>query len=227
MIPIAGTVERKIRSAIPIYIAAAVWLLYGLVGKIYTTGGFVLCACLSAAAYGIGSLIFPGRVVTEEKKADTGNEELDRMIAAGRGMLKTVTGANDAIPSETVSRELDRIYAAGTAIYDKLEANPDTANGIRRFMNYYMPTTEKLLKGYLELNALRAPGEKVKEAMARIENSLGMIAGAFEKQLDNMYGSDILDFTTDIKVMETMLKGEGLTEKDTISTLKEEATNVR
>lgn len=214
--------ERKIRSAIPIYIAAAVWLVYGLLGKIYTTAGFFICAFLSAAGYLIGSLIFPGRVVVEEKKVSTGDKSVDEMILSGREMLKTVTRVNDAIPSEAISRDLDRIYAAGSAIYEKLEAEPGRVNDVRRFMNYYMPTTEKLLNGYLQLAALKTPGENVKNAMARVEGTLGTIAGAFEKMLNDLYNAQVLDYTTDITVLETMLKGEGLTEEDIERTIKEE-----
>ena len=44
-------------------------------------------------------------------------------------------------------------------------------------------------------------------------NSLDMVKAAFEKQADNMYKNEAMDIKTDIAVMETMLRSEGLIEK--------------
>lgn len=217
-----NTVTRKIPSAIPIYMAAAVWLLMGLIGKIYTIGGFILCIVLSAAVYFAGKLIFPGRTVEEARKASTGDKAVDEMVTAGREMLNGLAAMKDGIASENIRSGIERICRAGTEIYDKVEAEPGRAPEVRRFMNYYMPTTEKLLNGYRGLSAVSTPGENVTQAMERIDGSVDMIADAFEKQIDNLYRSTALDLTTDITVMETMLKGEGLTSEDIQRTIKEE-----
>jgi len=48
------------------------------------------------------------------------------------------------------------------------------------------------------------------KAMRSIENSLGMIADAFEKQLDNLHRDRTLDIETDIDVLEAMMASDGL-----------------
>ena len=56
----------------------------------------------------------------------------------------------------------------------------------------------------------KARGDNMTQAMASIENSLGMIAEAFEKQLDNLHRDRTLDIETDIDVLETMMASDGL-----------------
>ena len=60
---------------------------------------------------------------------------------------------------------------------------------------------------------LAIPGENIDHAMQSVANSLGMIADAFEKQLDNLYKDKALDIETDIAVMNSMLDREGLSDK--------------
>ena len=63
---------RKIPSALPIYMAAAVWLVFGLIHPIYTLWALLLCAALSIGAYFLGRVIFPGRTEQyEDSQAPT------------------------------------------------------------------------------------------------------------------------------------------------------------
>ena len=82
---------------------------------------------------------------------------------------------------------------------------------VRRFMNYYLPTADKLMTSYRLMMETDSPGENIAHAMKSVENSLEMIATAFERQLDNLYKDKSLDIETDIQVLETMMAGDGLT----------------
>lgn len=204
--------KKTIKSAIPIYGAAVVWLLLGLIcPKLLLKSWFlVLTAALSAGAYFVLSRLFPGREVEVRKAADSGDKAVDEMIEAGRRQLDSLRGANDAIADAEISRNLDRMVAAGEEIFRLLERDTSQASAVRRFMNYYLPTADKLMAGYRMMMESSGAGENIRSAMQSIENSLGMIATAFEKQLDNLYKDRTLDVETDIKVMETMLAGDGL-----------------
>ena len=98
--------------------------------------------------------------------------------------------------------------AAGGAIFDALEKDVTKASQVRRFMTYYLPTTDKLLSRYRELQNVASGGENVNRAMDSIRRSMGMVATAFEKQLDALYKDSALDIETDIEVLETMLSTE-------------------
>lgn len=55
-------------------------------------------------------------------------------------------------------------------------------------MDYYMPTTLKLVNAYREFDALEVKGENITNAMQEIENTLDTISLAFEKLLDDLFG---------------------------------------
>lgn len=203
---------KKIRSAIPIYAAAAVWLLLGLIcPKMLLKGWFLmLAAVLSAAAYWGASQLFPGRVIEVREHADSGDAKLDGLIEEGRRRLDNLIVANKAISNADISLKLDRMVSAGEEIYRLLEKDTSKAEAVRKFMNYYLPTADKLMVSYRMMMESENRGENITQAMHSIENSLGMIADAFEKQLNNLYADRKLDIETDIDVLETMLAGDGL-----------------
>ena len=200
--------KKRIPSAIPIYGAAAVWLVMGLILPIYRLWAIFLTLALSAASALALKKKFPGREVEVVRRADTGDETVIRQIEEGRETLRRIHASNEAIPDPELSEEIRRMEAAGGAIFDALEKDVTKASQVRRFMTYYLPTTDKLLSRYRELQNVASGGENVNRAMDSIRRSMGMVATAFEKQLDALYKDSALDIETDIEVLETMLSTE-------------------
>lgn len=201
-----------IKSAIPIYIAAAIWLLMGLIFPtfILKLPGLLVVAAASAAGYLVGSKLFPGKDVQVEEKITSGDAAVDREIEAASQRLENLRRANDAIPDPEISANLDRMVNAGQQIFKELGRDPRKIALVRRFMNYYLPTSEKLMEQYQVLMNAGTKGENVTTAMKTIESSLGLAANAFEKCADNMYRDDEMDIDAEIKVMQTMLTGDNL-----------------
>ena len=81
-------------------------------------------------------------------------------------------------------------------------------------MNYYLPTSLKLLNSYISLKEQSISGDNIHKTVSNIEGMLSTIADAFEKQLDNLFADQALDISTDITVLEGMLTQEGLTNKN-------------
>ena len=87
-----------------------------------------------------------------------------------------------------------------------MEEDPKKAERIDTFLNYYLPTTQKLLDSYAEFEAAGVEGENLRQAKNRIEATMDAIVRGFEHQLDELYKADALDVDSDIRVMETMLR---------------------
>lgn len=204
--------KRVIRSAIPIYLAALVWILFGMLLPMYKLSSILLAAGVSIAVWLLSARFFPGRVVEEEEKPDSGDEEVNRQILEGRENLRSLKEAADSISEETVTQPLMRMIGAGDKIFRALEKNPRDSQQIRKFMNYYLPTSVKLLEHYRTLSSAGA-GVNVQKSLKSIADSLNMIAEAFEKQLDRLYADDQLDINAEISALETMMAADGLTEK--------------
>ena len=91
---------------------------------------------------------------------------------------------------------------------------------MRKFLDSYLPTVVKLLEAYAEMEAQGVEGENIRESKRRIEDAMDTLVTAFENQLDKLFESDALDLSTDIDVMERMLRADGLTETDSPFNLK-------
>lgn len=215
------TMEKKrIRSAWPIYIAAAVFALYAAKTPMITGKAFIWAAVWAVLAYFISQkFFFKGREVQVESKADTGNREVDRQIEEGRAQLRAIrekpTGDGE------IDRQLERMYESGMKIFEAVAQKSEKASQVRKFMNYYLPTTAKLMQHYFLLREVGGNGEHVTKALEDIRNSISMIADAFEKQLDNLYRAEAMDVSSDIDVMEAMIAADGLTEDGVRKIMKE------
>lgn len=121
---------------------------------------------------------------------------------------------NDAIPGEEMSDKISRLEAVSAKIFDQAENSPEKLPQMRRFLDYYLPTSLKLLETYAELDAQGIEGENIRESKRRIEEAMDTLVVAFENQLDQLFRSDALDVSTDIDVMENMLRADGLTGSD-------------
>ena len=78
-------------------------------------------------------------------------------------------------------------------------------------MNYYLPTTIKLLEQYVQMQNVGLKGENIENGMKQIEDMLDKVIVAFQKQLDDLFERDIVDITAEIQVMERMMASQGLT----------------
>ena len=213
------------KPAAPIYAAAVVWILYALLFPLYRVGHFALCAAASAAVYLIARL-FCRNVVeeVEEKPEPTGNAELDKMISDGNLAIAEMKRLNESIKDEKISRQIDRLEEISGKIFDCVKASPEKLPQIRKFMNYYLPTTLKLLNAYDRMGSQGVSGENISGTMERVENMMGTIVTAFERQLDGLFGDQALDISTDITVLENMMAREGLSD-DPIHRTQSEQTD--
>lgn len=125
-------------------------------------------------------------------------------------ILLEIRALNVMIDDETVSRKIDRIEEITSAIFDFVSQKPERRREIDTFMEYYLPTTVKLLKQYAHLEQQTVSGENIASSRARIEGILDKLVLGFEKQLDILFKSDAVDITSDIKTLEKMLQMDGL-----------------
>lgn len=140
--------------------------------------------------------------------------EIDEMIAKGDHYIRMIREANDAIPGEVISQKLDRLEMIVRKIFESVKKHPEQLDEMDKFMEYYLPTTEKLVNAYKEFDALPVKGENVTKSMSEIENTMDTITHAFEQLLDDLFMDTAFDISSDISVLHTMFAREGYKEKD-------------
>lgn len=127
------------------------------------------------------------------------------------GILRQIRAANDRIADPELSEKIDRVEELAGKIFRIIEREPEKKAKASTFLNYYLPTTQKLLDAYAEFEEAGVSGGNLSQAKRKIENTMANIVQGFERQLDELYQSDALDIDSDIRVMETMLRRERAT----------------
>ena len=122
------------------------------------------------------------------------------------GMLGAIRRANDRIDDPALSAKIDRLEAITVQIFKVIREEPEKKSKAGTFLNYYLPTTQKLLDSYADFEEAGVSGENLGQAKARIEETMDNIIVGFEHQLDELYRDAAMDIDSDIRVMETMLK---------------------
>jgi 5-bromo-4-chloroindolyl phosphate hydrolysis protein len=117
---------------------------------------------------------------------------------------------NDNIQDETISAQIDRIEGTTKKIFDYLLEKPEKKGELRTFLNYYLPTTIKLLNEYDRMDNLGVSGQNIDGTKKKIEGMLDTICVAFDKQLDALFSDTAMDITADVTVLNQMMQQQGL-----------------
>lgn len=139
--------------------------------------------------------------------------ETKALLLEGENYLRMVKRNNDLINNEAMSQKLYSLENIIEKIFNQVKKNPDSASNLRKFMNYYLPTTEKLLNAYIDLgNHSNDSGSNIKKTKAEIESAIDTINEAFNNLFDSMFEETAWEISSDISVMKTMLAQDGLTD---------------
>lgn len=127
------------------------------------------------------------------------------------GALRAIRAANDRIADPVLSEKIDHLELVAGKILREVEQHPEKQQQAATFLNYYLPTTLKLLDSYAKFEEAGIEGENLSRAQERIEETMDALIKGFDKQLDDLYRSEAMDIDSDIRVMENMLR------RDTVS----------
>ena len=206
-------------SALPIYAMGLVWLVWALLFPLYSVTQFALCLVLSLAVFFLLKKLIPPTVTYEKiPPVETGDTEADALLRTGEEQLAAIAAAASSIENAGVREKLEGLQTTCRRILDYVQGHPKSAPGLRKFMNYYLPTLKKLTETYALMESQKVDGENITASLARIDQMLDTMDAAFEKQLDALFGDTALDVDTDITVMEGMLAQEGLSDSPSPTT---------
>ncbi|WP_295583401.1 5-bromo-4-chloroindolyl phosphate hydrolysis family protein [uncultured Oscillibacter sp.] len=223
------------RSVAPFYAVAALWLAGGVLLPLYEPLYIGLLAAVSAAVFfGVNALCRgaaqdqPAPAAQAPKEEGTGDPALDKMLKDGRLAIAEMKRLDDNIADPGISADIVRLEQVSQKIFEEVRQDPKKLPQIQRFMDYYLPTTLKLLNSYDRMSGAGVSGENINATMAKVEAMMRTVVAAFEKQLDSLYGAEALDISTDITVLENMMAREGLAgEQLKAETAPRDGTDVR
>ena len=202
--------EIRKKPVLPLWLAALAWPVGALVFPVYTLWGLAATAALSVVVCFVAARLCPARIVTREVPYATGSEDVDAMLAGIEKNLDALHALNDAIPDAKLSAEMDRMERAGRGILQAVEANPDKASQIDRFARYYLPEVVKIMAAYARMEQGGIKGDNADQIQSEVRANAATMATAFENQLDSLYSAEAMDISTDIQVLDTILKSQNL-----------------
>lgn len=203
--------EKRTRPVLPIYLAALVWPVGALLLPAYRLSNLLIIAGLSLAAYGLGTKFCPTRVIRKQVPYATGSEDVDTMLSGISANLDKLQVLNDAIPDPELSAAMTRMEKAGRSIAAAVEQTPDKARSIDRFARYYLPEVIKLMTTYANMEKNGVKGGNADQILTELRRNAATTAKAFENQLDALYSAEAMDISTDIEVLDGILKSQNLT----------------
>ena len=209
--------EVRKKSVVPVYGLAFVWLLYCLIFPLYRSLDFLFLLIVCAAAYTVLSRIFPGKteyIKEPEKPVETGNTEIDALLREGETAVSEMRAACARITDARVKKKVEEIIAVTDKIFKNLLDDPSDYRQVKRFSEFYLPTTIKLLHAYDRLGKSGVEGENITGTIQKIDDILDTIIESYKKFFDSLFENQALDIETDIQVLESMMKKEGLYGKD-------------
>ena len=218
--------KKKKKSVSPIYTFALTWLVLSLIFPLHKIWGLLITVALcSFTAFIAGRISAKRRSKeeaaeqqerqAEEKQAQPRKKsygpEIDPILEEGHRALSEMGRLYMSIKDVEVRQKINEIMRITDKITQDAINDPSDIPQIKKFMNYYLPTTIKLLNAYDRMSAQGIEGENLDKSMKNINEMLDAAIVAYKKRLDSLFANQALDIETDIEVMNTMLAREGLT----------------
>ncbi len=222
--------KRRGRTS-PIYTFVLVWVLLNLFGvPVYHLAGLLATLGISVAAGLAAASILRGKAgktqeeaapgaakaeaapAQEEKKEEPSpySPEVQQIITDGRIAMKEMGRLYKSIPDPEVRKKINELMSVSDKIVRDAIDDPSDVPQIRKFLDFYLPTTIKLLNAYDRMSAQDISGENISGSMQRIEDMLDTTIQAYNKQLDALFANQAADIQMDIETMNAMLAREGL-----------------
>lgn len=221
--------NKRRRSVGFIYGFAVTWLVMAAFLPMYKLWAVITALCASILVSSVIASASGKKAQAEEEKAaaeqrEKEKQETERAAAAGTSYSPEVSAilaeGNRAlsemgrlymsIKDPEVRGKINEIMRITDKIAQDAISDPSDIPQIKKFMNYYLPTTIKLLNAYDRMSAQGIEGENLDKSMKSINDMLDTAIEAYKKRLDSLFANQALDIETDIQVMNTMLAREGL-----------------
>lgn len=158
-----------------------------------------------------------GEAARKEAQRESSRSEYDKII-------EQIRQADIDIEDEVMSEKIRTMQELTAAIFSEVEAHPEKKPQIQRFMNYYLPTTLKLLDSYARIEEQGVSGDNMAKAKADIERIADTLVEGYRKQLDTLYQSEAVDIAGDVSVIENMMRRDGLTGHNDFKIMPENPT---
>lgn len=148
--------------------------------------------------------------IEERERINERPENIQQILDTGKLYIEKIHDSNDIIKDKSISKKLDSMEQIVSTIFHEVDINPNQADKMGLFLNYYLPTAEKLLLSYIDISEKNTNTKSLEKTRKDIESALDKLNSAFDGILSKFYREQELDISSDISAMEIVMKQEGL-----------------
>ena len=197
--------NKKLLHTIALVIALALFIvLYKLV---FPTK-LILSIALSLLSLIITRRLLKILFLSKKNKPTNKKMSNNELVDTALEKLRSVRNMTLKIQNNNVATKIHKICSIGFDILNDVKKNPEDIRKIKQFINYYIETTEKIVKNYIELSQKKEASPEIETTLKRVEEVLDSIKETYEKQLANLIQDDLFDLNTEITVLEKIIKFE-------------------
>lgn len=213
--PVKEVHTRTVPNNKVFYAIALLWALGTLVLPMYKLYSYLILGVISVAAYFIlRKFVFPD--IEEEYEVETlrsyHSKLQQQFIEDGTRTLNNIIEINNRIDNPELNENVRELVDTSDKILDYVYEHETAASSLRKLVNYYLPTIEKLLTRYDEVEEQTV--DKVVDSKKKVEDLIRTTNVAFRNQLNSLYDTDTLDINSEVKVLEKIFVQEGLIDLD-------------
>ena len=172
-----------------------------------TPVGLPASLVIGAAAFGASELVLGGK---KKEEILVGNRNIKEVLETAKKNNSMIKDMINKIEDMELRSYIASISTTSERIINTIQANPKKFKRAETFFDYYLPMTLKFITNYDEIENQRLTSKDSTKFMTDAKEKIKMLNQAFEKQLSSLYQTDIVDMDAEMKVLDMMLKSEGL-----------------
>ena len=152
--------------------------------------------------------------IAQDTSTKTSKDKAEEIIKISSKEITSINLSISRIKNRNFLEKVIEIKKTIENITNIIKRYPEKAYVLDKFIEYYLPTTVKLIDAYTEYEIMESNDSKIKNSLAEIESSIEIINEAFEKIQLELMEDRTMDIKTDIDTMKILLNQEGYLEKD-------------
>lgn len=187
--------------------AGAAYLIFYL----FLDLSLILSLIIAVLVYaGLNLVTAPAKETLIIETAKVGAEEFAKTIKDGKEKIRFIRDTGKTIKNEEVRLNIEKICKVMDDIFVNVEKDPKDIRLARKFLDYYLDAAKRIVELYYELSKKEIYTDQEKEILAKAEKMLEQIEATFHQQLGKLQEGDYLDLSTELEVLETTMKLEGV-----------------
>jgi hypothetical protein len=190
------------------------WVVAGLAAAIVVPVLSFVFLMPVLVASGIGAFVFAGLVFLlaprrlfeglDEKTIGRGRLEFVReLMAVAVPAAERLEAASGRITDKPTAARVQHLAEIAADVFAKLEADPQSAGAVRRFLSYYLPRAAEVAEGFAIIEAKRAPDSK---QLQEVGGVLVKLEDAFVHYADSLVDEQLDSLNTDLRLIQASLK---------------------